>query len=95
MDKLRCGRPDLPARPRLARCDLLLSGTGLVAAGFAPAPGPAAVPPPPPPQKGITLPAWWHDLDRRRRAERALAEIAAAGANWVQLIVTAYQHDTG
>jgi hypothetical protein len=95
MAEPRVGRRHPLAQPRLRRRDLLWSGSGLLAAGFAPAPSPAAPspPPPPPPQKGITLPSWWHDLYRRRRAERALAAIAATGANWVQLVVTAYQTD--
>ena len=53
-----------------------------------------AIPPPPPIafQKGIALPAWWHNhYCDPPFGPRAILEIKNLGADWIQLVPTQYQ----
>jgi hypothetical protein len=42
-------------------------------------------------QKGIVFATWWHGGYATPQADRALADLAATGANWLAIVVTGYQ----
>ncbi len=87
-----CRLPRAVGRGRALRAACLAAGCAvLLAATLRPAGTRAAPPVPPDFQKGLSFAAWWAGQYQEPGAALSLAALQETGANWISLIVTAYQ----
>lgn len=88
-----CGLPGPAGHGRALRAICLAASClVLLSATLRPAQTRAAGPVPPDFPKGLSFAAWWAGQYQEPGADLSLAALRTTGANWISLIVTAYQY---